>query len=278
MDYKEETCLCNWMQILRNEIGNVPLNRILIPGAHDSNTYSIQKVKALSAFARCQGNSLYSQLCSGIRFFDIRVGDFASAELKEVINKEREVLRKIHNKEDSAIKSGIANSHSTLSKKEKLSTINLFTTKNKKLFENRKILKNKQKIKIIQKIKKTLLEKPKSKAQNNSVDWGKSLSEMVEDYSQKNEEQSSKNSFELDNNIDRSRISLWDDYQNKSIFGLTNLKNQKDKAIKPTKYNKNKNNFLLINKSPNIDLTFANRRRQKKTVHISKSARILSNC
>ena len=137
MDYIEDSCLCNWMQILRPDIGNLPLNRIIIPGAHDSNTYSIPKVKALSAFARCQGKSLYSQLCSGIRFFDIRVGDFASTELKEVIKREREAMRKDNSIKYSK-KSGLNNSISTTGKKEKLSSLNIFNLKPKDKLENQK--------------------------------------------------------------------------------------------------------------------------------------------
>jgi hypothetical protein len=269
MDYKEDSCLCNWMQILRREIGNLPLNRVLIPGAHDSNTYSIPKVKALSVFARCQDKSLYTQLCNGIRFFDIRVGDFASTELKEVIKRERDTIRKIYNIGDSIV-SGWDNSQSTVSKKDKLSNLNLFGSKSKNLFETHKKQMNKQK--IVKKLELSFLD---AKKQSN-VNWNMQLSEMVEDFS-KNDDMESKANDNC-NLTDRSRMSLWDDFQNKSMFNLNNSRNNKEKYLKPGKLNKNKHNFLLINKSPENDFknAFTNRRRNKKTVHISKSVRIKS--
>lgn len=281
MEYKEKTCLCNWMQMLRPQIGNVPLNRVLIPGAHDSNTYSIPKVKALSVFARCQEKSIYSQLCIGIRFFDLRVGDFASSELKEVIRKEMTQLENAQQKQkvrpspqqsitsgkESPLKAGF----------RQMATLPAQTQEAPPVIKHSITVKPpihfKQKMKIAKKFEKSFLVK--SKQSKPKVDWNLNLSKMVDDYSHLTD--TANESVALGK--DRSRLGLWDDFQSQSIASIKTAQAQdKQLLAKPTKFSQLKNNFLLINKSSkkiskNI---FANRRRPKKGKHVSKSVRIKS--
>lgn len=180
MEYQADSCLCNWMETLRGDIGDTPLNRLLIPGAHDSNTYTIPKVKALSAFARCQNSTIYSQLCSGVRFFDLRVGDFASSEFKGIIAREMKDLRQ--GADPSSFQSAtIADSKSALSQREKLSTFSLFNNKNFKKTSERKMPKFLEKMKVIKKLE-TALGKPQKRGKKN-IDWSMQLNEMTETFS-----------------------------------------------------------------------------------------------
>lgn len=87
----------NWMEQLAEQIGNRPLNRIAIPGTHDSATYSFspngelspdspdltQKLQQLPDikkivynWARTQNYSISQQLEAGIRYLDIRVATY----------------------------------------------------------------------------------------------------------------------------------------------------------------------------------------------------------
>lgn len=56
-----------WMSALPDEL---PVNRITLPGTHDSAT----KFCELAFFSRCQGMSIEMQLERGFRFLDIRAG------------------------------------------------------------------------------------------------------------------------------------------------------------------------------------------------------------
>lgn len=85
MELPNPNCQCQWMGNLEKEIRSRKLKNLIIPGAHDSNTYSISKLKTLAPFARCQSKSLFDQLCLGVRFFDIRVGHFLSSETKKIV-------------------------------------------------------------------------------------------------------------------------------------------------------------------------------------------------
>ena len=188
MEYKENSCLCNWMEVLREDIGNLPLNKVLIPGAHDSNTYTIPKVKALSPFARCQTSSLYSQLCSGVRFFDLRVGDFASSELKQVVDKEMKDLSA-----PNLLRPPTVTSRSTLSQKDKLSTLSQFNKSSKKgkgkmLFKDKlKVAKKfEDKLKVTKKFDSSFASKTKGSKSN--IDWNLQLNEMVDSFSNMTED------------------------------------------------------------------------------------------
>ena len=88
MELQNPNCQCSWMAHLEKEIRPRKLKNLILPGAHDSNTYSISKLKTLAPFARCQTKSLFEQLCLGIRFLDLRVGHFLSEKTKHIVQKD----------------------------------------------------------------------------------------------------------------------------------------------------------------------------------------------
>lgn len=269
MEYKEKACLCNWMQMLRPQIGNVPLNRVLIPGAHDSNTYSIPKVKALSVFARCQEKSLYSQMCIGVRFFDLRVGDFASAELREVIRKEMTQL------ESAQFRANAEPSTRPPVDSLKSAPMGLAVPQ-------KPCVQLQQKMKIAKKFEKSLLTQPRlaKPKPKPKVDWSMNLSRLVDDYSQMTDKADTGNEDAWTESSaqgkDRSRLGHWDDLQNQSMSSITLTRpHEKHQPSKPTKFGAGKNNFLVIDKSREQQW-LPGRRRPKKTVHVSKSVRAKS--
>ena len=78
-----------WMNDLNEFIGDVPFNRILLPGTHDSGTYAINHQSPLSkhkaswfsnllpgyaaGWAKAQDYSILRQLNMGVRYLDIRI-------------------------------------------------------------------------------------------------------------------------------------------------------------------------------------------------------------
>ena len=71
----------SWMgDLVRSEIANgkttnkATLKHLIIPGSHNSASYSIPESKLCSAIGICQNLTIKEQLLSGIRFLDIRVG------------------------------------------------------------------------------------------------------------------------------------------------------------------------------------------------------------
>ncbi|XP_063609207.1 uncharacterized protein LOC134783317 isoform X2 [Penaeus indicus] len=66
-----------WMSSLKNQMYNIPLHQIVIPGTHDSGTYtpySLAAENALMKYAVTQDESIYSQLVHGNRYIDLRAG------------------------------------------------------------------------------------------------------------------------------------------------------------------------------------------------------------
>ena len=59
--------VANWMSYIP---GSTNYRELTIPGTHDTGTY-----KASPGFSRCQNFDVYTQLCCGIRFLDIRLTD-----------------------------------------------------------------------------------------------------------------------------------------------------------------------------------------------------------
>ncbi|MFJ1787034.1 hypothetical protein ACIOML_22300 [Streptomyces anulatus] len=85
-----DLALNSWMEQMRGTVGDRPLNRIVMPGSHDSGSWSItrnsgmcpygesadiaRKWPALAAsMSRTQSGSLTQQLNSGARYFDLRL-------------------------------------------------------------------------------------------------------------------------------------------------------------------------------------------------------------
>ena len=63
----------DWMAELDDAL---PLNKIVLPGSHDSATQYVQ----LAFFSKCQGLSIGEQLEAGCRYLDIRLGDAEKGE------------------------------------------------------------------------------------------------------------------------------------------------------------------------------------------------------
>lgn len=66
-----------WMSSLKNQMYDIPLHQVAIPGTHDSGTYtpySLATENALMKYAITQDESLYSQLVYGNRYIDLRAG------------------------------------------------------------------------------------------------------------------------------------------------------------------------------------------------------------
>lgn len=87
-----------WMQEIGSDIADMPLNRVILPGTHDSATYGITNDSPISpdaatimailktaagplgvngimaGWAKAQSLSIAQQLRAGIRYFDLRVG------------------------------------------------------------------------------------------------------------------------------------------------------------------------------------------------------------
>ncbi|MFK0230819.1 hypothetical protein ACIQUL_34165 [Streptomyces sp. NPDC090303] len=85
-----DLALGSWMEQLRGTVGDRPLNRIVMPGSHDSGSWSITKNSGMcpygesadvarkwpalaSSMSRTQSGSLTRQLDAGARYFDLRL-------------------------------------------------------------------------------------------------------------------------------------------------------------------------------------------------------------
>lgn len=82
--------LSSWMNYFSSNISSIPLTQLVIPGTHDSGSYSIKPnsnfilslpdfmlgsklLQPIMKWQQTQGNNLYEQLNMGVRYFDIRV-------------------------------------------------------------------------------------------------------------------------------------------------------------------------------------------------------------
>lgn len=68
----QEGHLSGWMGASYEAIKTKPLNRLWIPGSHDTGTYGAHPNKFASGFVRAQQVSTYDQLKLGVRYLDIR--------------------------------------------------------------------------------------------------------------------------------------------------------------------------------------------------------------
>ena len=140
-----EYCLCDWMNQLNKEIESKSINEIIIPGSHDANTYTISKINALAPFAKCQHKTIFEQLCMGVRFFDLRVGQYLPNELKLIMNKDIEegeiqisidASKNNENKKEGRLKFKYTEPEKSLQNFRKTS---LISTKNKKIKKTQNI-------------------------------------------------------------------------------------------------------------------------------------------
>jgi len=79
-----------WMNQLKEEIGNVPLHSLMIPGTHDAGAireYDGHGSENLDVrYSVCQEEQLYRQFIHGIRYIDIRVAHYPDTSEKFWIN------------------------------------------------------------------------------------------------------------------------------------------------------------------------------------------------
>jgi hypothetical protein len=68
----------DWMSNLVQSVPDVALGDIVIPGTHNSASYSIAPYKLFSAVGRTQNVSVLEQLHRGTRFLDIRIAGSAN--------------------------------------------------------------------------------------------------------------------------------------------------------------------------------------------------------
>ena len=68
----------DWMSNLVQSVPEIALGDIVIPGTHDSASYSIPSYKSFSAVARTQNVSVLEQLHRGTRYLDLRIAGSGS--------------------------------------------------------------------------------------------------------------------------------------------------------------------------------------------------------
>lgn len=68
----------DWMSNLVQSVPDIALGDIVVPGTHDSASYSIPAWNAFSAVGRTQNVSVLEQLHRGTRFLDIRIAEAAN--------------------------------------------------------------------------------------------------------------------------------------------------------------------------------------------------------
>ena len=68
----------DWMSNLVQSVPDIALGDIVIPGTHDSASYSIPAYKAFSAVGRTQNVSVLEQLHRGTRYLDLRIAGYGN--------------------------------------------------------------------------------------------------------------------------------------------------------------------------------------------------------
>lgn len=70
-----------WMNEMREEIKDVKMRNLFIPGTHDSGSYKYKFTENLvTKYAITQDDDIRTQLLHGIRYLDLRVGHYRKAE------------------------------------------------------------------------------------------------------------------------------------------------------------------------------------------------------
>lgn len=70
----------NWMEKLAKMNPSIKLRDAIIPGTHNSGTYTIEQKRCCSSLAITQNKSIYGQLLLGARLLDLRVAGHGSAK------------------------------------------------------------------------------------------------------------------------------------------------------------------------------------------------------
>jgi len=68
----------DWMTTLVESVSDITLRNLVIPGSHDSASYSIPSANLFSTIGRTQNTSIFEQLLQGIRFLDLRIASGSS--------------------------------------------------------------------------------------------------------------------------------------------------------------------------------------------------------
>ena len=69
----------DWMTTLVESVSDITLRNLVIPGSHDSASYSIPSTNIFSTIGRTQNTSIFEQLLQGIRFLDLRIASGSSS-------------------------------------------------------------------------------------------------------------------------------------------------------------------------------------------------------
>lgn len=78
-----------WMNDIREVIGNLKINDLLIPGTHDSGSYRRRQSNQENIFVKysiTQDDNVYTQLLNGIRYLDLRIGYYRDSDEEFYIN------------------------------------------------------------------------------------------------------------------------------------------------------------------------------------------------
>ncbi|CAL8107594.1 unnamed protein product [Orchesella dallaii] len=96
----ESSCLQvypTWMKDLRNEIGNVPLHSLMIPGTHNAGSWhmyqGLPSEGVIIQYTYCHDDTIYEQLINGIRSLDVRVGYYPNTDEKFYTNHDQVRIR-----------------------------------------------------------------------------------------------------------------------------------------------------------------------------------------
>jgi len=86
-----------WMKDLKNEIGNVPLHSLMIPGTHNAGSWiyyqGLPSEGVVIQYTYCHEDSIYEQLIHGIRSLDVRVGYYPNTDEKFYSNHDQVRIR-----------------------------------------------------------------------------------------------------------------------------------------------------------------------------------------
>ncbi|GFY11326.1 PI-PLC X domain-containing protein 1 [Trichonephila clavipes] len=89
-EHESSTCLKIhpfWMEHTSKQISSLRLHEIMIPGSHDSGSFSRKKkTYPFTRYKYAQELSIFNQLVYGLRYFDLRIGYYKQTKDKYFIN------------------------------------------------------------------------------------------------------------------------------------------------------------------------------------------------